>query len=53
MKVSGFTMSKNAEKHGYPVKESTMSALPLVDEFIVALGDSDFDDNSRKLILTK
>ncbi len=50
MKISGFTMSKNAEKLGYPVKESIMSALPLVDEFIVALGDSDSDDNSRKLI---
>ncbi len=50
MKISGFTMSKNAEKLGYPVKESILSALPLVDEFIVVLGDSDPDDNSRKLI---
>ncbi|MFO7830127.1 MAG: glycosyltransferase family 2 protein [Bacteroidales bacterium] len=50
MKISGFTMSKNAEKLGYPVKESILSALPLVDEFVVALGDSDPDDHSRQLI---
>jgi hypothetical protein len=50
MKISGFTMSKNAEKLGYPVKESIMSALPLVDEFVIALGDSDADDQARKLI---
>lgn len=50
MRISGFTMSKNADKLGYPVKESIQSALPLVDEFIVVLGDSDPDDYSRKLI---
>ena len=47
MKISGFTMLKNASKLYYPVKQSIMSALPIVDEFIVALGDCDADDSSR------
>jgi glycosyltransferase involved in cell wall biosynthesis len=48
MKISGFTMVRNAEKYYFPVKESIESVLPLVDEFIVALGDS--ADNTRQLI---
>lgn len=48
MKISGFTMVKNAEKYYFPIKESIMSALPIVDEFIVALGKG--DDNTRELI---
>ncbi len=43
-------MGKNAGKLYYPWKESIMSILPIVDEFIVALGDNDIDDNSRELI---
>lgn len=50
MKISGFTMLKNASKLYYPIKQSIMSALPIVDEFIVALGDCDPDDSSRKEI---
>lgn len=50
MKISGFTMLKNASKLYYPVKQSIMSALPIVDEFIVALGDCDSGDNSRSEI---
>ena len=48
MKISGFSMSKNAGKLYYPVKESVMSILPIVDEFIYALGDCDNDDDTRE-----
>src|SRR3972149_5841908 len=48
MKISGFSMAKNAAKLYYPVKESVMSVLPLVDEFVFALGDCDKDDTTRE-----
>ena len=48
MKISGFTMGKNALKLYYPMRHSIESILPLVDEFIVALGDSDEDDRTRE-----
>ncbi len=48
MKVSGFTFVKNAIKYGYPVVESIRSVLPIVDEMIVCLGDS--EDETNKLI---
>jgi hypothetical protein len=50
MKISGFTMSKNASKLYYPVKQAIRSVLPVVDEFIVALGDCDEDDHTREEI---
>lgn len=40
-------MGKNALKLYYPMKQSIMSILPIVDEFIVVLGDSDSDDRTR------
>ena len=43
MKVSGFTFLRNGQKLGYPFVESIRSLLPLVDEFIVALGPCDDD----------
>ncbi len=46
MKVSGFTFVKNAIKYGYPVVESIRSILPVVDEMIVLLGDSEDDTNN-------
>lgn len=50
MKISGFTMAKNVAKLYYPIKESILSILPIVDEYIVALGDCDEDDFTRKEI---
>jgi hypothetical protein len=50
MKISGFTMVKNAGKLYYPFKESVLSILPLVDEFVIALGDCDEDDNTQQMI---
>ena len=43
MKISGFTIVKNARKFNYPVLESIRSVLPACDEFIVNVGDSDDD----------
>ncbi len=48
MKVSGFTFLRNGQKLGYPFVESIRSILPIVDEFIVALGPCD-DDTERML----
>jgi hypothetical protein len=50
MKISGFTMGKNALKLYYPMRHSVESILPLVDEFVVVLGDSDEDDITRSEI---
>jgi len=41
MKISGFSFIRNAIKYDYPVLESIQSILPLCDEFIVAVGQSD------------
>ncbi|MCD6178527.1 MAG: hypothetical protein J7K39_01350 [Bacteroidales bacterium] len=46
--ISGISMGKNAHKLYYPMKQAIMSILPIVDEFIVVLGDSDEDDLTRK-----
>ncbi len=48
MKVSGFTFVRNGRKLGYPFVESIRSILPIVDEFIIALGPSD-DDTGEEI----
>ncbi len=48
MKVSGFTFIRNAVTFDFPVVEAIQSALPLVDEFVVNVGDS--QDNTMDLI---
>lgn len=48
MFVSGFTFVRNAIKYDYPVIESISSLLPLVDELIVCLGNS--EDGTEELI---
>ncbi|MFH2141945.1 MAG: hypothetical protein ABIJ97_05955 [Bacteroidota bacterium] len=50
MKISGFSMAKNADKLYYPWRESILSVLPIVDEFIIAIGDCDDDDQTLKKI---
>jgi len=47
MKVSGFTFLRNGTLLGYPYVESIRSALPLCDEFVVAVGDSEDDTLER------
>lgn len=41
MKVSGFSFIRNAIKFDYQIKEAILSILPLCDEFVIAVGDSD------------
>ena len=48
MKVSGFTIVRNAIKYDYPIVEAILSILPIVDEFIVSVGNS--DDQTLNLI---
>ncbi|MDD3286298.1 MAG: hypothetical protein PHY75_01090 [Bacteroidales bacterium] len=48
MKVVGFSFIRNAVKFDYPIVESIKSVLPICDEFIIALGNS--DDNTEDLI---
>ena len=43
MKVSGFTIVRNAIIYDYPIVEAIMSILPLCDEIIVCVGKSDDD----------
>lgn len=50
MRISGFTMARNAERLYYPIAESIASILPIVDEFVVALGRSDPEDRTREQI---
>jgi hypothetical protein len=50
MKISGFTIIKNAVINDYPVVEAITSLLPVVDEMVVLVGDS--SDNTRDLILS-
>ena len=47
MFVSGFTFVRNAIKFDYPIVEAIMSILPVCDEVIVAVGNSD-DDTLRE-----
>ncbi len=48
MKISGFTFVRNAIKFDYPIVESIFSILPIVDEYIVNVGDS--EDETLELI---
>ncbi len=48
MKISGFTIIKNAIINDYPVVEAILSILPVVDEMVVLVGDS--NDETRELV---
>jgi glycosyltransferase involved in cell wall biosynthesis len=48
MKVSGFTFLRNGQRLGYPFVASIRSLLPLVDEFVIALGPC--DDDTEKMV---
>ncbi len=43
-------MVRNATKYYFPIKESIESILPIVDEFIIALGDNSPGDTTREEI---
>lgn len=48
MKISGFTIIKNAVINDYPIVEAIYSILPVVDEMVVLVGDS--TDDTKTLI---
>jgi glycosyltransferase involved in cell wall biosynthesis len=48
MKLSAFTYVRNGNTYGYPFVESIQSLLPLVDEYIVVVGDS--TDGTREAV---
>jgi hypothetical protein len=48
MKISGFTIIRNAIINDYPALEAITSILPMVDEMIVSVGKS--DDDTEELI---
>ena len=48
MRVAGFLFIRNAVKYDYPVKEAILSLLPLCDEVIISIGNS--EDDTEKLI---
>jgi len=48
MKIAGFTIIRNAIKFDYPVVEAITSILPICDEFVVAVGNS--EDETLQLI---
>ncbi|MCI4671027.1 MAG: glycosyltransferase family 2 protein [Bacteroidia bacterium] len=52
MKISGFSFAKNTSKLYFPLKEAIQSILPIVDEFVLALGDCDEDDLTREQVLS-
>ena len=48
MKITGVTIIKDAIKNDYPIVEAITSILPLVDEMLVSIGQS--DDGTEDLI---
>lgn len=50
MKISGFSFVRNGMKLYYPVIESIQSILPICDEFVIAVGGGDKDDDTRERI---
>lgn len=50
MKISGFSFVRNGIKLYYPVVESIKSILPIVDEFVMAVGKGDEGDCTRDQI---
>jgi len=47
MKVCGFSFLRNAVKYDYPFEEAIRSILPLCDEVIIAVGNSEDDTIER------
>ena len=43
MKIVGFTIIKNALLNDYPIVEAIRSVLPVVDEMVVSVGQSEDD----------
>lgn len=52
MKISAFSMCRNADRFYYPVRHSILSALPLVDEFVIAVGKGTESDRTLEILQT-
>jgi glycosyltransferase involved in cell wall biosynthesis len=50
VKISGFSFVKNGVKLYYPIVEAIKSILPICDEFVVAVGKGDEDDDTKARI---
>jgi hypothetical protein len=50
MKISGYTFVRNAVKLAYPLKESILSIIEMVDEFVITYCPGDDDDNTLEVI---
>ncbi len=50
MLISGFTFIRNGNKLNYPFIESIRSILPICDEFVIAIGNS--EDETKESILS-
>lgn len=46
--ISGFSIIRNAVKYDYPIVEAIMSVLPIVDEFVLLVGNS--EDSTLALV---
>lgn len=49
MKISAFSYIRNGFKYDYPFLQSIQSILPICDEFVIAVGDS--EDGTREAIV--
>ncbi len=50
MKISGFTFMRNTSSLYYPFIESIQSILPIVDEFVIAMGNNDPGDQTESMV---
>ena len=50
MRISGFSFARNAVVLDYPLREALLSALPVVDELVIAVAPGDPDDDTRGLV---
>jgi len=50
LKISGFSMVRNATKLYYPIKQAIESILPICDEFVIAIGKGDEDDKTKEVV---
>jgi hypothetical protein len=50
VRISGFSFARNAIVLDYPLREALLSALPVVDELVVAVARGDPRDDTRGLV---
>lgn len=48
--ISGITIIRNADTLYFPFEESVLSALPLVDEFLIGVAAHDADDRTDEIV---